>query len=144
MWISIILALISFFTSKKSGASNSEALTNAALVGGGTYYVATQTAWGQKNLGLFDTPAGTGTGGTPVLDKSGQAVIDPATGLPMVSYANTQSGTGAADVLKSWGGTGTAAVIGTAAVATNGDLMSSISKYLPIIIGAVAVVALTR
>lgn len=136
MWLSIILALISYFSTKKSGGSNTEALTAAALVGGGSYYVANNTAWGQKNLAAFDNYVSPGSVGVPVVDKAGNPVIDPATGQPMVSYSSTQAGTGIGDVLKSWGGAGTATVIGTTAAATNGDFMSTLMKNLPLVIGA--------
>lgn len=45
--IAIIMAIIGFFPSKKSGASDGEAAMIAAGAGLGTYYVATETEWGK-------------------------------------------------------------------------------------------------
>lgn len=134
MWAAIIMALLSFFTAKKAGASDSKALLAAGVAGAGTYYVATETEWGEKNLNWFESEGSDGkAGSTPVTDSTGKALVDSAG-----NTINKVVG-GTADVLKSWGGTGTAAVIGTAAVAGS----SSLQKYLPWIIGAVVVVTIS-
>lgn len=131
-WLSIILALLSFFASKQSGASSTKAALTAGLVGAGSYYVSHETDWGKANLGALDGVST--TAGTVVLDKQGQPVLGP-TGQPLTTLIN-----GTADVLKSWGGTGTATVIGTTALATS----SSLSKYLPWLAIAGLVLLLTR
>lgn len=133
-WLTIIVTLLSFFASKRSGASNTKALVTAGLAGGTAYYVSHETDWGKANLGSLDgvTPVSTGAA---ILDAAGKPVLDPVTGLPLLSTeavtpgAKTSvGGTGAFDVLKSWGATGTATVLGTAAIATSPGLQ----KYLPL------------
>lgn len=125
-WLTIILALLSFFASKASGASNTKALLTAGLAGAGSYYVTHKTDWGKAKLGALDgvDTAGTGaalvnTNGDPVVDANG-GVVKQVVG-------------GTFDTLKSWGGTGTAAVVGTAAAASSGLFSSS---NLPWFIGA--------
>lgn len=134
-WLTIILALVSFFMSKKSGASNTKAALTAGLVGAGSYYVTHETDWGKANLGQFD---GVVIDGDEVVkDKDGNVVKDTA-GNPIKTGAGT-AGTSLMDVLKGWGATGTAAVIGTTAAA-GGGLFSS--KNLPWLIGGAAVLLL--
>lgn len=122
MWAALIMALLSFFISKKSGASDTNAMITAGLAGAGTYYVATETEWGQENLNWFeDSTKSPTTSTTPALDSEGNPVKD-SNGNVVYKMID-----GTADVLKSWGGTGTAAVIGTTALAAD----SSLRKYLP-------------
>lgn len=136
-WLSIIMALLAFFTSKKNGASSTKAALVAGLAGAGSYYVTHETDWGRANLGSLDGVASSSAGlGSPVA-KDGAAVKDPSTGRDLVSAtdrsgASKADGTGVFDVLKSWGATGTATVLGTAAVATKPGLQ----KYVPWIIAA--------
>lgn len=145
-WLSIILALLTFFTSKRSGASNTKALLTAGLVGAGSYYVTHETDWGRANLGALDgVPA---KGSAPLSDKDGNVITSPSgapvTGPALTAPAGTGTGSGivstVGDVLKSWGGTGTAAVVGTTAVASSGNF----EKYLPWIIGGGALLLLLR
>lgn len=121
-WLTIIMTLLSFFASKKSGASNTKAALTAGLVGAGTYFVTHETDWGRTNLGSLDgvdvsgpgtavvTPGGNDAGGTP----TGTTTQQPSTGI--------------LDLLRSWGATGTAAVIGTGAAATSAGVFGN--KYV--------------
>lgn len=87
-WLSILMAIISFVTAKKSGASNGTAAAIAGVAGLGTYYVSHNTDWGVENLGSLDgvtsVPSTTPTGGnTAVVTPSGTivpAVTSAATG----------------------------------------------------------------
>lgn len=129
IWAALIMALLSFFVSKKNGASDSKAMLTAGLVGAGTYYVANETEWGQENLNWFsdDKQKPSVTTTTPITDSSGQPVKDSNGNIV---YKVVDS---AGKVLESWGGTGTAAVIGAGAVAAD----DSLRKYLPwVLIGA--------
>lgn len=67
-WLSILMALLTFFT---SGGADKEkrasAARNALLVGSGTYAVTNHTAWGQENLGDLD-------GYTPPAPTGGQLI----------------------------------------------------------------------
>jgi len=136
-WVTIIMMILSYFTSKKTGASGTRAAITAGLVGAGTYYVTHNTDWGQANLGQFDGVATTGS----------QALMDPETGLPVqdvngkvVNYGTPQpgtSGTNFNDVLKTWGGTGTAAVIGAGTV----GLGVATGKINWLVVGGIALAA---
>lgn len=138
-WLTIIMALLSFFASKKSGASNTKALLTAGLVGAGTYYVSHETDWGKANLGSLDGVASPATGSLAVLDADGKPVVG-ATGVPLTAQDTSKGvGSNVADVLKSWGGVGTAAVVGTTAAAGGGFFSS---KNMPYIIGAGILLAL--
>lgn len=146
--IPLLIALISYFASKKSGADDSTALGVAAVAGAGSYYVATQTDWGKGVISDLD--AGwknlIGDDGNPVLDSAGKPQRIPDGSTPVKnadgSYALDALGnvvtTGiktTGQVLQSWGGTGTAAVVGTAVVASKAD---KLVDYLPWIAGGVA------
>jgi len=143
-WLTILLTLLSFFGSKRSGASNTRALLTAGLVGGATYAFTHNTDWGSANLGALDGVQ-PDLATKPVLDAAGNPVLDPATGQPLKgsipitgSTTKTSGGTGIWDVLKSWGATGTAAVIGTTAVASS----SSLQKWMPwFIVGGLVLIA---
>lgn len=127
-WLTIIIMLISFVTSKKSGASNTKALVTAGLAGAATYYVSHETEWGKANIGSLDGVLADGT--APLVDGAGTGVTT-ANGTPIKVDVGSANGSGVVGtigkVLESWGGTGTAAVIGTTVVA--GD--SNLRKWLP-------------
>lgn len=143
MWITLIMMLISYFMQKKNGASSGKAALTAAAVGAGTYYVATQTTWGQDLETSLESGWNslTNSDGTPVTNKDGSAATAPPGSTPKLDAGGSQmydsngnalfnltSGaiktTG--DVLQSWGPTGTAAVVGTTALAADKDTR----KYL--------------
>lgn len=137
MWLALIMTLISYFISKKSGASSTKAALTASAAGLGTYYVATQTEWGQSVEQALDDgwEALVGEDGTTITNRDGSTAYAPkgstpkldASGAPMYDSLGRAMVTLASDtvtttgkVLESWGPTGTAAVIGTTAVATGG------------------------
>lgn len=135
--IALITTLVSFFASKKSGASDGEAALIAAGVGAGTYYVGTQTEWGKGIIDDIENWVGVKDGtGKPVLNNDGSEVKMPK-GATIVTDENgvprkdpqgnvmweLVSSTG--EVLKSWGPTGTATVIGTGALASSADDLPS-------------------
>lgn len=133
-WFTIIMALLSFFSAKAAGASDTKALLTAGLVGASSYYVTHETEWGRANLGDLD--------GVSVLE--GDSALDPLTGNPIL---NTGGGAikvltnGTADVLKSWGATGTAKVVATGAAAAGGIFSSD---NLPWLIAAGALLVVLR
>lgn len=128
-WLSIIMALLSFFISKKSGASNTKAAITAGLVGAGTYYVSHETDWGRANLGDLD---GVVTDGDNVVIDAGDTPVTDADGKPIVTGGNA-GGTSFMDVIRGWGATGTATVIGAGAAATGSGIFSA--KNAPWLIG---------
>lgn len=157
-WLSIFMALLAWLSSDKSTPeARTKALLGAAVVGGGTYAVTHATDWGQANLGALDGVAAAGPA-TKVVTYQGQSYTVPrdqslatdANGTILTNDDGTPKFAVSADptanqlingttkVLTSWGGTGTAAVIGATALATT----SSWQKYLPWIIGGVALLAL--
>lgn len=148
--IAIIMALVSFFGSKKAGASDGQAAAIAAGAGLGTYYVANNTEWGKgivstisEWVGLKDengtpilnkdgTPVKAPPGAKVVLDEAGQPVRD-TNGNVMWKLVDS-----AGNVLESWGPTGTATVIGTGALATQAEEF----PWLWVGVGAVAILLL--
>lgn len=140
-WLTIILALLSFFGAKKAGASNTGALLTAGLVGGAAYFTTHETEWGRANLGALDGVELGVDGGEPVLSSGTDSGIDRAAPSSVLGSTGTpvRSGTGVFDVLKSWGATGTAAVIGTAAVTTG-----LLSNPVVLIGGALAIFLLMK
>lgn len=136
-WLSIFMAILSFITSmKKDPGKKGQAVAAAALGGLGTYYVTHETDWGKENLGSLDGVVPSISGGTSLADGSST----PANGSSIPSSANGST-TGMWDVVKSWGPTGTAAVIGAGGVATGAI---KIEKYLPWIFGGLAAFLLLR
>lgn len=141
-WVSIIMFLLSFFLTKSKTGSNSKAVLAAALVGGATYaYTHSDFAAG-SSLAEYD---GVENGATPLLNADSTPAKD-ANGQPILTAGPATVGSdgglisNAAGVLKSWGATGTASVIGTTAIATS----SSLQKYLPLILIGGAVLILSR
>lgn len=135
-WIQIIIFILSYFLSKKQGASDGK----AALIAAGVTGVATYTGLTDTIAGWFGD-ASTTTAGSATTATVGQtgAILPTGGGLGSTGSGTTGISESVADVLKSWGATGTAAVIGTTAVSTS----SSLQKYLPyLIIGGVALLIL--
>lgn len=129
--ISLIMALVSFFGAKKSGASDGEAALAAAAVGGGAYYVSTQTEWGTGMVDEIENWVGIeDSSGNPVLNNDGEPVKVPE-GAEIIRNPDGTPKTDsngnvlwklvdtAGNTLQSWGGVGTAAVIGAGAVASD-------------------------
>lgn len=138
-WLSIIIAILSMLTAKKQGASTGAALAVGALAGAGTYYVTHETEWGVNNLGQYDGVVSPAPGPTVAVPAPTPANPSATINIPAPNNPNTNSGqSGFWDVLSDWGPTGTAAVIGTTAVATN----SNLSKYIPLILGVGAIILL--
>lgn len=148
-WLTIILAFVSALLTKKNTGSTSKALMAGALVGGATYGLTHYTDWGAENLGRYDgvdalkPSAATeliplrNRDGSAVLDANGQPVMVPGSStLEYLSDGGVRVLDATAGVLKDWGGAGTAAVVGTTALASS----SSLKKWLPLGIGALALV----
>lgn len=126
MWLTIIMTILSFILTKKKTGSTSTALAGAALAGAGTYYATTQTDWFDKDnvLTSWPKPSTATTGGTTVTDANGNTVVVPGgalgtatnPGVGLVGQVVDTTG----KVLTGWGGTGTAAVIGTSNLTSGG------------------------
>lgn len=128
-WVSIISAIITFFLSKSSGKSTAAAALTAGAVGLGTYYLADPS--NPDNLFKIGVDS---SKTAPAGAEGAQIVVPSSTVGSTLSSAYGQTVDAAGKVLTSWGPTGTAAVIGTTALATNSDL----TKYVPWILGAAA------
>lgn len=135
-WLSIIVALVSFFL---SGGSKPENRAKAAAIGLGvgaaTYGITHYTDWGQENLGQLDGVSVTdGDGKTPVVTSPTTGVINPGTASP-----STGGSTGF------WSALGGAAStpIGAAAV---GVAAGSIFGLNPVVLigGALALILLLK
>lgn len=128
--IALIMALISYFTAKKKGgASNTQAAMIAAAAGMGTYYVASETEWGKSAVQSIEGKLGLSD---PTQDPANYDCTVAPDGTNVYTKKATTGTSGSVstsgwDVLKTWGATGTAAVIGTTALSTS----SSLQKYIP-------------
>lgn len=126
MWATIIMTILSFILTKKKTGSTSTALAAAALAGAGTYYATTQTDWFSADNALTSWPSGANaatSGGKPIIDANGQPVNVPGSGTTakVVSGLVGQTIDTTGKVLTSWGGTGTATVIGTSNLTSGGS-----------------------
>lgn len=117
-WLSIIVWIVSYFLSSKSGASKGQAALVATGAALGTYYLA-DPANPDNVLGVTmggsKTVPGDTSQSTP--DGSSKPVTLPTLGSSVVSEVGS--------TLRSWGPLGTTAVVGTATGAITGD-----SKWL--------------
>jgi hypothetical protein len=100
-WLSIIMAIISFFITRKGdGKNNVRAVLAGAAVGLGTYYVTHDTEWGSANLGWLDgvvtppdgaTAAATSTLSAVGTDSTGKSIVVPV--APIIPGATNTTGT---------------------------------------------------
>lgn len=132
-WLSILMAILSFFLSKKSGKTTAASALVGAAAGVGTYFLADPS--NPDNLFKIGVDS-TETAATDA--PSASDLPTTVTGSIADMYGKTVDATG--KVLTSWGPTGTAAVVGTTALATN----SSLSKYLPWILGGAVFLLLSK
>lgn len=138
-WMSLIMALITFLTSKSSGASTGKAAALAAGVGLATYYTADPS--NKDNLlGLTYGKDSTGEDSLPKISAGSTNETKvreiPSTLGSLGSTVISES----AGVLKSWGPTGSLAVVaGTTALASK-----DWKKYLPWALGALALYMVTK
>lgn len=155
-WLSILMALFSFFAARKGKSSNNARAAIAATAAGlGTYYVTHDTDWGKENLGQFDgvdalkattqitaTDAdgnATVNGTTSVrttTDSSGTKVVIPNS--PVAPGASNTTGL-LADAVKKFTPSATTAVIGGATVAS---ILNR--KWVPFAIGGIILLLLLR
>lgn len=128
-WLTILMSLLSFFVSKRNGASNTQALLTAGLAGAGTYYVTHETDWGKTNLGAFDGVIASGT--TPLKTEGGVAVTKENGTTAATSGIDSTIG----KLLTSAGGTAAAATVGGF---TFGALLASPNawKWVALAVGA--------
>lgn len=137
MWIYLLISLLTYLLSPRdTKAQQRNALLAAAGAGVGSYYVGTQTDWGRDIVADIDGFV-FGDSATKRVNPDG-TVVD-ATGK-VINVPGSSGSTNGWDVLKGWGATGTAAVIGTTALATS----SSLKKWLPWIAGGIGLVFLLR
>jgi len=107
MWVSLIIALLTYLLSPKDTKSQQKtALLSAAAAGAVTYGVTEYTDWGKENIQPLDNSISSFFNGTP----------NPAAATATGGAAQAQASSGLWDTLKSWGAKGVAAVIGTAGV----------------------------
>lgn len=120
MITSIILWLLSYFLSKKAGAKSGTAALIATGVTAGAYYSGITDKITNGVTDLFSSSSSTSTNpaqaGSPAsIGTNNSVAADTGSGIgSFLSKTVTTAG----DVLKSWGGVGTAAVIGTTGAVT--------------------------
>lgn len=135
MWITLIMVLISYCMSAKSGNSKGKSAAIAATAGLGTYWATQNSATlTEANDAIGDVFKPNTTGSTAATAEEGAARPAVTKGAAAAAGSTISSlGSSAADVLKSWGPTGTVGVVAGTTAATSIDW----SKWFPIIaIGA--------
>lgn len=121
-WTSIIAAIFSFLLSKSSGKSTGTSAAIAGAVGLGTYFLADPS--NVDNLFGVGQPDTSEKATAPVISQDSSKSASGSTNwADLGSKVVTTTG----ETLQSWGPTGTAAVIGTTALASS----DSLTKYLP-------------
>lgn len=127
MWLTLIMALISYFMSAKSGNSKGRSAAIAATVGMGTYFATqnseTLASANESINNLFSSNSPASSSANEGVARDGVLVGAGATAGSAVSSL----GSSAADVLKSWGPVGTAGVIVGTGAASSMDW----DKWLP-------------
>lgn len=140
MWITLIMMLISYFMSAKSGNSKGKSAAISAATGLGTY-------WATQN---FDSLKDANSSINSVFSSSDPAVANATegasraaiTGGAAAAVGSTVSslGSSAAGVLTSWGPTGTVGAIAGVSAAKSIDW----AKWAPWALGAVGVFLLSK
>lgn len=137
-WVSIIIAILGFFGSKKKGASSTTAALVGAAAGVGSYFLFDPSN-PDNMFGVGDAVATTAadkpSGGIPTGNNTATTGTNVAAGLTGLASQTIDTG---GKVLTSWGATGTAGVI-----ATKG-LVSGEKKWLLIAAAAVAAIMLLK
>lgn len=125
-WLSIVMAIVTFFLAGGSEKENrGRALVAAGLAGAATYYVSHETEWGRRNLGEFDgvtIDAPDDTDSSPVVNDAGKPV-NGADGTPIrvpIRPNGKEPQSGFWSTLTSWGAAGTAAVVGVGGAVASG------------------------
>lgn len=133
-WVSIFMFILSFLMSKSKGKSTAQAAGVAALAAGATY-LAVDPANSNNLLGIGQEPGSVGSEKVSPGDSSvvsSVAAANPAN-VPKSTAAGTAAGQTwyqatldtVGSTLQSWGGAGTAAVIGTTGVVAGGSKTQS-------------------
>lgn len=140
MWITLIMMLISYFMSAKSGNSKGKSAAIAAAVGLGSY-------WATQNVSsMAEANASIGnlfSSGDPAVNGVTESVArEGIVSSVAASAGSTVSslGSSAAGVLTSWGPTGTVGVIAGTAAASAIDWKS----WLPWVAGGAAIFLLMK
>lgn len=141
-WLSILIAIVTAVASllakpKKKG----QAVALGALAGLGTYYVSHETSIGQEYLGSLDGVIPTPSAGSDAVSLPDGSVSTSAT-PGSTSAPATGVSTNGWDVLKQWGGQGTAAVLGTGIAGVG--LATSTTDWSKWLLAAGALFLLTR
>lgn len=136
-WLSLLSFILTFLYQKSKGKSTGAALVSAGLVGLTTYALADPA----NPSNLFKI--GVDSGGAATTDAAKVTTVGEIGSAPPSSSVTDLLGktvTTTGDVLKSWGGAGTAAVVGTTALATS----SSLEKYFPWVLGGIVLFAVLK
>lgn len=129
-WVSIIIGLLTYFLQSRNGGNKGKAAVTAGLAGVASYYAfdpANKDNWAGITYGEKSNAGDTG-------DSSGQGT-EPATSSGGSSGSSSWWGE-VGSTLKSWGGYGTAAVVGASSL--------SGSKWLPWALGGAALFLLLK
>lgn len=99
MWLSLLIALITYMASPKgTPEERRRALLASAAVGGTTYLATEYTDWGRDISDQFDDAIGVGGSDGSAEDADGGVTVKP----PVVSAGGTGTGSGSTGGFSSW------------------------------------------
>lgn len=128
MWITILIALLSYFGTKRATGGDKKKAAIGALIGGmGSAYAVSSTEWGANKATAFNSALGFTS--DPLLQQqvAANTAAAVAGGTP-TSTATTVPGTSVWDTVKSWAGSGAGYLAAGAAGAVAG---SALPTWLP-------------
>lgn len=134
-WLSIIMALVSFFL---AGGSKPENRAKAAAIGlaagAATYGVTHYTDWGKENLGSLDGVTVSGGGET---DSVKNPTVANANGVPVNLGSNAASTNGSTGLFSAMGGAlSNPVVAGATGIAVGSSVSKTTLMWIAIGLGA--------
>lgn len=133
-WLSIIMALVSFFL---AGGAKPENRAKAAAIGlaagAATYGISHYTDWGKENLGSLD---GVTVSGGGAADNNKQPTVTNASGAPINLGNNAASTNGSTGLFSALGGALSKPVVaGAAGIAAGSALSGTTLMWIAIGLG---------
>lgn len=150
-WLTIVMALLSFFAAGGSKPENrGRALALAGLAGMATYQVTHNTEWGRDNLGSLDGVDVSSDGGTTVTNPDGSTTVVKPDGSSettkpdrTVTINPPPSGSPGSGSSGAWGALTTWLTSPVGQVTTGAAAAGLAGIPMWVIIGGIALVALT-
>lgn len=138
MWLSIVMAIISYFTTRASGSDKKTAALAAIAGGVGTAYAVSSTEWGKNAASSFDSTLGLSNDPLVTSAAEKQAADALVPGAPKVDTTNPVVGATAWDSIKAFAASGSGLLLAGAAGAAAGS-SGLLEKAIPWVAGGLLV-----